>query len=252
MAASGGPLWLAALAAVALAASVGAQTPAQQARLDQLARYTLASPVCVHMGMERIGGGEQLDAAVKAEALQLGMTPEAYSKASRSTMTRHLRNFEIDSTAFADKNTKTEAGLRNVRAFYLRYGPSCIEASQDPLFSKFLKSPPEFDLQKAAIRAADSLLEGGGLASWQTAEIQARGDLMLAAGACRRHIGPDRADRIYESYAHVPDPRERSYYVSSYDEGLQDAELDFDAVQCERLIKNLKKKAGASTRGERG
>lgn len=72
------------------------------------------------------------------------------------------------------------------------------------------------------------MLELGGLASWQTPRIQARGDLMMLAGTCRSKIGAARSDALVQEFGQSDDPRVRDYYSKSFDEGLADFDDHFD------------------------
>lgn len=215
------------------------QTTEQFDRLETLARYTITASVCVTLGMKIVpNAGEKIEADMRAHLTSWGMQPQAYEQASKAAANRQLRIFKIDNDATLAK-AQSEKELRNFRSFFMRHGPTCIRAATDPLFGKILAAPSGFNLETAATEAADKLLAGGGLASWQTPLIQARGDLMMAAGACRRHIGPARSDAVFDTYARATDARERDHYIKSYDEGLADTELNLDAKQCERLLKRL-------------
>lgn len=239
------------LVAVALAALLNpvpasAQTPAQFDRLNTLTRYGMTVAWCQKLGMTLASDWEaQIEKRIAAEVASWGLAPDAAKQAIGEAMKRQGRIAEIDNDAFADANTKTEAGLRNVRSYFVKNGNVCLSAARDPFYAKILTVPANYDLQVAATEAADSLLKDGGLASWQTPAIQAAGDLMMAAGTCRRHIGAARSDKIFESYSHATDPRERAYYVKQFDDGLADPEFNFDATQCERLIARLQKKVAA-------
>lgn len=222
------------------------QTQDQFDRLDVLARYAVTLAVCEKLGMGVVpDAGQKIEAGIAKEASSWGLSPERYKEVSGAAVKRQSRIIKIDNEA-ALAASKTEAGLRNVRSYFTRHGATCLNAAADPLFRQFVSVPVGFNLDAAATNAADGLLAGGGLASWQTPAIQARGDLMMAAGACRRHIGPNRSDAIFQTNSRVGDPRERAYYVASYDEGLNDTELNFDAVQCERLIARLQKKVATA------
>lgn len=223
-----------------------AQTPQQFDRLNALTHYGMVMAWCDKLGMKLAPDWqEQADSGIKAEALSWGLAPDATNQLVGEAVARQGRIAQIDLDAFADKNIKTEAGLRNVRSVFVKYGRVCLEAANDPLFSRLVTAPANFDLEDAATNAADSLLKDGGLASWQTPAIQARGDLMMAAGACRSHIGSTRSDAIFQKYSHASNPREREYYVHSFDEGLSDTSFNFDAAQCERLLKRLTAKVDA-------
>lgn len=80
------------------------------------------------------------------------------------------------------------------------------------------------------------MLEAGGLASWQTPEIQARGDLMMLAGICRSKIGPARSDALVKEFGQSDDPRVRNYYTKSFDEGLDDPTVIETLAGCNKAI----------------
>lgn len=240
--------WLSgfAVASMLSTAPASAQSPEQSDRLNTLARYGMVVAWCEKLGMRLAPDWEtQIESDMNSEAMSWGLTPDASKQAIDEAVTRQSRITKIDLDAITEKSTKTEAGLRHVRSIFVKYGTVCLAAAQDPVYAHIIVIPPNFDLEAAATKAADGLLEEGGLASWQTPSIQARGDLMMAAGTCRRHIGPARSDAIFERYSHVSDPREREYYVHSFDQGLSDTSFNFDANQCERLIKRLTAKAEA-------
>ena len=223
-----------------------AQSQEQFDRADELARYAVTVAVCEKLGMQLAPNAlDKMGPVFLADVKSWGLSEDAANKLLSGATDRQSRIMQIDLGALSEK-TKTETQLRAVRSsFFMRYGPTCVRAAADPLFKQFLTAPKGFNLDAAATEAADSLLEGGGLANWQTAGIQARGDLMMAAGTCRRHIGPSRSDAIFQTYSHVKDARQRDYYISQYDEGLKDTELNLDATQCERLITRLKKKVAS-------
>lgn len=126
-----------------------------------------------------------------------------------------------------------------------RLADACMGAARDPIFSKLMTIPAGFDETRAVTAAADALLEAGGLASWQTNRVQARGDLLMVAGSCRRHIGAAQSDALFRQYGWSDDVRERDYYTRSFQAGLDDDELDLDAAQCAKALKSFKSKAGA-------
>lgn len=238
--------WLCGLAAAFSLISVpaSAQTQAQFDRLNTLTRYGMSLAWCEKLGMKLAPDWQsQIEKGMTDETSSWGLAPDLAKQVISDAVTRQGRIAEIDMNALAEDGTKTEAGLRNVRTHFVKYGTVCLNAAGDPFFAKILTVPANFELGAAATEAADSLLKDGGLASWQTPAIQARGDLMTAAGTCRRHIGAVRSDKIFEAYSHASDPRERAYYVKSFDEGLADTSFNFDATQCERLIRRLTVKA---------
>jgi hypothetical protein len=136
----------------------------------------------------------------------------------------------------AAAGAKTDAQLRAVQGILLGYGRTCVTAATDPIFSSLIVAPSGYDLDKAATEAADSMLEVGGLASWQTPPIQARGDLMMLAGTCRSRIGAARSDALVKLYGQSADSRVRDYYSHSFDEGLADPSIISTLAGCKRAI----------------
>lgn len=226
-----------------LSGTAKAETQAQHDRLDLLARYTVSSSICEKLGMAiPANSGEQIQAAVEAEVSSWGLNRADAGQLMNAAVERQLRILQIDLRTASD-NAKTAAQLRKVRLHFIQYGAMCIEAANDVLFSRFLKAPVGFDLEAAATVASDNLLEDGGLASWQTPAITARGDMVMLAGACRRHIGQVRSDQLFQSYGRSDNPRERAFYSRSFDKGLTDTELqEFDATQCARAIGRYREK----------
>jgi len=234
-------VWLGAIAAILCSASSSfAQTQVQQDRLDTLARYTVTAPVCQRLGMtvdEK--AGDKFAVALKVETASWSLDPAVVEQLMSTAFERQGRMLAIDLDAAA-AHAKTDAELRRVREILLGYGKTCLAAAADPIFSRFVVLPAGFDLGRAAADLSDSMLEGGGLASWQTPAIQAHGDLMMVAGACRAKIGAAPSDALVRTFGASDDPRVRAYYTRSFNEGLNDAELNFTLPQCERAIARLR------------
>jgi hypothetical protein len=136
----------------------------------------------------------------------------------------------------ASGNAKSDSQLRGMRAILLAYGRTCMAATTDPIFAPIITLPVGYDLDKATTDAADAMLEAGGLASWQTPRIQARGDLMMLAGACRSKIGAARSDALVREFGQSDDPRVRNYYSKSFDYGLADPTIVSTLAGCNRAI----------------
>lgn len=233
-------LWLGALA------PAHAQSQREQDRLDTLARYSVTSPICKRLGMNVIeNAGDIFSAGLKLETASWSVDPATIERLMTASLQRQGRMLAIDLDSAA-QNAKTDAQLRRVRDIFLGYGKTCLAAASDPIFSKIVSLPPGYNLETAATTASDALLEGGGLASWQTAAIQARGDMMMIAGACRAKIGAARSDALVRTFGASEDPRIRAYYTRSFDEGLSDNELNFTLAQCERAIAGQRRKIAAA------
>ena len=146
----------------------------------------------------------------------------------------------------AADNARTDEQLRGVSAILMGYGRTCMEAPHDPIFSHIIGTPPGYDLAAAVTAFSDGLLENGGLASWQTPAIQARGDMMMLAGVCRARIGAARSDALVSQFGQTDDAQVRGYYRQAFDLGLADTELNFSLTQCERAITNQRNDIAAT------
>lgn len=232
------PLFQAALAALAVAcpSSLRAQTQAQHDRLDQVARYLVTAPMCQRLG---IGVDPDLpakvDAAVAVETSSWSVEPSALSRLKSEAVSRQGAILKTDLRTAAD-TAKTDAQLRNVRNILIGYGRTCLAAATDKIFSTVVIAPAGYDLDKAATAAADEMLEAGGLASWQTPKMQARGDMMMLAGTCRSKIGAARSDALVREFGQTDDPRVRAYYARSFDEGLAGQTTIATLAGCNRAI----------------
>ncbi len=230
--------------ALLLAASpaVG-QTQLQQDRLDRVAQYVVTAPACGRLGMTLDPDlPSKAAAAIKSETASWRVDPATIDQLATEAVKRQTKMFGTDLETAAD-NAKSDAQLRAVKGILLGYGRTCVAATTDPIFATLIVPPPGYDLENAATAAADSMLEGGGLASWQTPQIQARGDLMMLAGTCRSKIGPARSDALVKEFGKSDDPRVRNYYSRSFDEGLSDPTTISTLAGCNRAITGFRAKA---------
>lgn len=219
------------------------QNQPQFDRLDELALFTVTVPMCRKLGFEIAPDFERrIEPVIDTEISHWGADTERLKIVARKAVAHQADVLGADLRAYSD-SPRTDQELRNVRKIFTRYGEICQSAARDRLFSAFVTTPTGFDLERAATTAADDLLEGGGLASWQSPLITARGDLMMLAGACRHHIGPNRSDQIQATYGRAENERERDYYRQVFDDGLHDPELgSFTRQQCIRAIQNYERK----------
>lgn len=219
------------------------QTQSQFDRLDELALFTVTVPMCRKLGFQIAPDFEQrIDPAIDAEISGLGGDTQRLRTAAKQAVAHQSQVFGVDLKSYSD-GARTDQDLRNVKQIFARYGVICQRAARDSFFSSFVTMPVGFDLDKATTATADELLEGGGLASWQTPLITARGDMMMLAGACRHRIGPNRSDQLQAFYGRADDPRERDYYRKSFDAGMNDPDLTaFTRQQCLRAIGNYERK----------
>lgn len=230
--------WIAAIA-LSAAPPVAAQTQVQQDRLDRVSQFLVTAPMCRRLGMT-----VDPDLPVKAEkAVETETGSWSVDQATvRGLMTEALSRqgaiLRTDLEAAAGA-AKTDAQLRGVRTILLGYGRTCLAATADPIFSPLIKLPPGYNLETAVTAASDAMLEGGGLASWQTPRIQARGDLMMAAGTCRGKIGAARSDALVAEFGQSDDPRVRGYYRKAFDEGLADPSIIETLAGCHRALQKM-------------
>jgi len=186
----------------------------------------------------------RLDPALQGEIEGWDGDKMRLKSASAEAVQRQSQILAVDLKFFANGAT-SDAELRNIKVIFVRYGHVCERAAYDKVFKTFVSIPIAYDLDGAATAASDEMLEGGGLASWQTPLIAARGDMMMIAGACRHLIGPTQSDALRQSYGRSDNPRERAYYSRSFDDGLSDTELNMDMTQCERAITRYRQKISA-------
>lgn len=237
----------AALGAV-LASPAMSQTQAQQDRLDQVGRYVVTAPMCQRLGMTVDAElPDKAEAGVRAETASWNLDRATLERLKNEAVGRQGAMFKTDLEA-ASAAAKTDAQLRALRTVLLGYGRTCVAATSDPIFSKLIVAPPGYDLEGAATDMADSMLEAGGLASWQTPGIQARGDLMMLAGTCRAKIGATRSDALVKEFGSTTDPRVRGYYKRSFDEGLVDQTIISTLAGCNRAIQRNRAKIGTGAR----
>lgn len=226
-------------------ASVQAQTQSQIDRLDELAQFAMVSPMCKKLGFSIAPDIEsRLDPSIQDEIQNWDGDKARLKTASIEAAQRQSQMMEVD-LKFLSDHAITEAELRKLKAIFVRYGHICEKAATDKFFKTFIAVPTAYNLESAATAVSDDMLEVGGLASWQTPRITARGDMMTIAGACRHLIGPIRSDALRQTYGRSDDPRERAYYNRSFDSGLNDTELNLDRTQCERGIVRYRQKISA-------
>ena len=233
---------MAAFRAVTIAFLIGisfpatGQTQAQQDRLNRVAQFVVTAPICEKLGMKLDPElPTKVETALSAETSSWQIDPAIVERLKREAITRQGRIFSVDLQTASD-GAKTDAQLRAVKDILLGYGETCMAAKTDPIFSPLVIPPPRYDLATAANILADSMLEAGGLASWQTPRIQARGDLMMLAGSCRSKIGAARSDELVKQYGQSDSPRVRNYYARAFDEGLADPTIIETLAGCNRAI----------------
>jgi hypothetical protein len=235
--------------AIAVSFAVGAtfpavaQTQAQQDRLNRVGQFVVTAPFCERLGMKLDPDLPlKAEAALDAETASWLIDTATIERLKQEAVARQKWILGTDLQAAVD-GAKTDAQLRAVKAILLDYGRTCLSATSDPIFSALITAPFGYDLDAAATKFADAMLEAGGLASWQTPQIQARGDLMMLAGTCRSKIGAARSDALVKQYGQSDDPRVRDYYSRSFDEGLSDPTVVDTLAGCNKAITAYQAKA---------
>jgi len=225
-----------------------AQSQAQQDRIDRVAQLIVTAPMCQRLGMTVDPEiGTKVEVAFQAETAEWQVTPAIIDALKVSSLRRQSTMLGVDLDS-ASSNARTEKQLRGIHEVVMGYGRTCMEAINDPIYSQVITAPPGFDLNIAVTAFSDSMLEAGGLASWQTPSIQARGDMMMLAGVCRAQIGAARSDALVRQFGQTDNVRVRGYYRNSFDSGLADTELRFTLAQCNRAIANQQKDIEAAGR----
>ncbi|MEQ1724423.1 MAG: hypothetical protein ABL882_00665 [Sphingopyxis sp.] len=225
---------MALVAAVSFPAS--AQTQQQQDRVNRVAQFVVTAPMCEFLGMHLDPElPAKAEAAFRVETASWQIDLATIERLQVEAISRQGAIMGIDLEA-ASSRARTEAQLRGVRTILLGYGRTCIAATADSIFAPLITLPTGYDLETAVTDTADTVLEAGGLASWQTSQIQARGDLMFLAGDCRSIIGAERSDALVREFGQSDDPRVLNYYSRSFDEGLADPTIVSTLAGCNRAI----------------
>lgn len=215
-----------------------AQSQVQQDRIDRVSQFVVTAPMCRRLGMTVDSEiGTKVEAAFRAETATWQVASATVDALIVASLRRQNAMLRVDLDT-ASSNARTGEQLRGLSAIVMGYGRTCMEAISDPIFSQVITAPSGYDLSNAVTAFTDSMLEDGGLASWQTPVIQARGDMMMIAGACRAQIGAARSDALVSQFGQTDDARVRGYYRQAFDLGLGDTELNFTLAQCNRAITN--------------
>ena len=233
------------VALLTLAASnqVIAQSQAQQDRLNRVSRFVVTAPMCERLGMKLDPElPRKAEAAFRVETALWQIDAATVDRLKLQAISRQSAILKTDLDAAANV-AKSDAQLRNVRNILLGYGRTCMAATADPIFSSLIIPPTAYDLEMAGTAASDEMLEAGGLASWQTPQIQARGDLMMLAGTCRSKIGAARSDALVKEFGQSDNPRVRNYYSNSFDDGLADPTIVSTVAGCNKAITAYRAKA---------
>jgi len=204
--------------------------------LNQVGRFVVSAPMCEKLGMKLDPDlPTKAEEALKVETASWPVEPATVERLKGEAVTRQGRILGTDLQAAAD-GAKSDAQLRAVTGILLGYGRTCLAATTGPIFSSLIVPPPGYDLHEATTETADRMLEAGELASWQTSQIQARGDMMMLADTCRSKIGPARSDALVEEFGQSNDLRVRNYYTKSFDEGLADPTMIETLAGCNKAI----------------
>lgn len=215
-------------------------TQSQQDRLNEVGRIVAISPLCQRLGMTVDPElSTKASVALRVEAASWSINEAVVNQLNREAISRQSRILQTDLNTVV-QSLETDDHLRSVKNVLLSYGRICVAATTDAVFSSLIVQPTGYSLNKAATDAVDGMLEAGGLASWQTPQIKARGNLMLLAGACRSKIGAARSDELLKEFGRAEDPRVRQYYTKSFDSGLTDPSLLSTLAACNKAIASFR------------
>jgi len=224
-----------------IALPAAAQTQAQQDRLEQIGRYGVTSALCARLGMTVMpDAGAFIEKQLASETASWGLPKETVDRLALAALNREGTILKTDLDAAGQ--ARTEAQLRGIRPIIARYARMCVTISRDPMFAAVVKAPAGYDPERAATEWSDAVLADGGLASWQTPAIRARGDLMMMIGSCRSLMDPTRSDALKAEIGRSDDPRTREFYLASFDRGMQGEPIVNSRSDCIRVINGLKAK----------
>ncbi|WP_133254286.1 hypothetical protein [Phenylobacterium deserti] len=143
---------LAALAA-AVSGAAQAQTAAQAARLDQLARYAVETPFCARLGFQVEPHPEPLfDSGFKREAVRSGMY---FATAERGFDKAVQRHADALPRRLAQAQAESSAALA---ALLASQGELCSAAAADPIFARIVKQPAGYEAGPAVAQLSAELL----------------------------------------------------------------------------------------------
>lgn len=215
-----------------------AQHKEQQELIDRLALLSFASPMCEQMGFEVAKDIDEKAPAIALKRLVAsGMNEQEVAAAITRAVDLIEKSWDADQDALMG-SLKSSEDFRRLKDFYYHKGLTCFQLANDPLFRSVIAKPASLDLAKAATEMADAALWQGGLASWQTPAIRARGDLLYAIGACRKFIGAE-ADELLKLYNVASTEQQRKYNLYSYEAGLDNGSMFSDIAQCRRAIPRM-------------
>jgi len=236
---------------LAMMASVGpGQNDLTVQRIDDLAGFAIASPLCRTMGY-RVS--DSTESVLTDEAIYgipgSAMRPEDRMRAFSASTRTHASVVSGMLGAAADAVNADQPARPDIDRMAAWADVHCTGAASDPVAGNLIVTPPGLDRSALRQRIADHYLEQLGEASWQTPTIFARGDLFMTIGACHAVLPEREIERHRERAMPGPDTRtsrEREFYERQYQNGIEGADgFGFYAQQCERAIARMSAKVSA-------
>lgn len=230
-------LWLSAV--VALAAQSATVPPSQLpalSRVEQLAEYVFASTWCERIGYELSSDfAERLEVSARSFAGAYGVEPATVDRWSGEALQRQERIMRGQYDRAIELHRET-GELDLVREVLGRMAERCAAFAADPDLEGVLVPPP--DPEAGLIAAMDALLAPAGQATWQTAEMVAKSDLLFAVGACNPVLSAARRAAYLSRLLPASLPEREGLYLSqAYQDGLAAAaRLSMTSAECERVL----------------
>lgn len=229
--------------ALAIAALLQTTVPPEQARayarVDEVGSYLTATTVCSEMGWTLSEGAMELIATrVYAEQVEAGVDKATVDLWSGEIFRRHSDILRTEMTRAA-ASFREQGDLTALADFFVRTDRRCEAFEADPISVGLISSDGSTARGLARQAKIDSWVEVGGLASWQTPALTAKGGLLMALGACSSIMPTARRDVLLARHLPPAESRDRAsmYLTGQYLQGIRSAaEFAFDEVQCERLV----------------
>lgn len=229
--------------ALAIAALLQTTVPPEQARayarVDEVGSYLMATTVCSEIGWTLSDGAtEQIATRVYAEQAEAGVDQATVDLWSGEILRRHSDILRTEMTRAA-ASFRDQGELTALADFFAGADRRCDAFASDPISVGLISSDGSAARALARQAKIDSWVEVGGLASWQTPALTAKGDLLMALGACSTVLPTARRDAMLTRHLPPAESRDRAsvYLTGQYLEGIRSAaEFAFNEVQCERLV----------------
>ncbi|MET4682541.1 hypothetical protein [Brevundimonas faecalis] len=245
---------LAVWAAIQLSATPADQGMARQLD-DELGRIAAASSQCHQLGYSVSPFFSEAIEAELSEPKLNSPSPAVREQWVLESMRAHVAEFARLGQAASDGATARERTAEPTHRMVEWLDRACAAATSHIVTRDYITAPANFDRAASRRMMADDILQGAGLASWQTPAIFARGDVFMLLGACSDILPEARLSALSSATmpsADVRTSRERQFYERKYREGVESInQFNFSATQCESRYRTLNAKVPGAGRGRR-